>query len=111
MIVNAKGATAALTVDGTANGVITVADTGAFYAGALAYLHGTGLATIEVIITSIPSTTTMSVRRTDVKLNYGNSNVALYTVADAAAIDMPPQTLAGNDENYLKHVGLWSGLV
>lgn len=111
MIVNAKSATSALTADGTNQGVVTVADTAAFYAGAMAYLSATGLATLEVTITSIVDTTKMTVRRTDVKLNYGNTNVSAYKVADGASITQPPQTLAGNDENYLKFVGFWSGLV
>lgn len=111
MIINAMAATAAFTVNGTNAGLVTVADATPFWVGARVYIGSSTEDTLECTITSIPSNATLTVRRVDSEpYNYGNSDISAYHVADTASITMPPQTLQGPDETFLKFVNFWSGL-
>lgn len=118
MIINAANATAALTVNGTAGGLITVADSTPFWVGAIVTIKGTQAAELQCVITSIPTGTTITLKATEAELGlqakrqykYGNSDMSAYLIADAASITQPAQTLQGNDEEHLAHVAYWTGL-
>ncbi len=119
MVIDTPAATAALTVNGTTAGLITVADSTIFWVGARLIILGTLAAPKECVITSIPSVTTITLKATQAELghdkskrqyNYGNSDMSAFLVADAAQIVMPAQTLQGPTENSLVHVSYWSGL-
>lgn len=121
MVINAANATAVLTVNGTAGGLITVADSTPFWVGAIVTIKGTLAAELQCVITSIPTVTTITLKATQAELgvgpngskrqfNYGNSDMSAYLIADAASITQPAQTLSGPDEMNLRHVSYWTGL-
>jgi hypothetical protein len=99
---------AAVTADSTPGGVITIASNTPFVKGAIAYLNGTGLPTLTVMITEIIATTKIGVRAIQERgstnpvnqkvsgPNYGNSDTSLYTLAAASSITQPAQALFGD---------------
>jgi hypothetical protein len=88
--------TAALTVNATSTGFITVASTAGFYVGATAWLSATGKTTQECIVTSIGTSGLIGLRfKTD--KGYGNSDLTGYTVAASASITQPDQFVYGDD--------------
>lgn len=99
-----KAASAAVTADSTAAGIVTVADATPFSIGAYAFLNGTGLPTITVKIVSLPAVGKIGVRLvpdprpTDNPFplplptpNYGFSNVSAYTLAAGSKISQSSQ--------------------
>lgn len=96
--ISVPAAGAALTANGTAVGLVTVADTTPFYAGALAWLSCNTPANMHVRITKILSATTMTVAMVlDSGSNVNNlsyaqgSDISAFTTAATARIDMPEQ--------------------
>lgn len=97
---------AAFSGDGTADGSITVASTTPYRVKARAWVVDNNSPKVEVVITEIVSATVMRVRLAVPvshavlgqgnamvlnPVNYGNSDMSAYTVAQSARIDMPAQ--------------------
>lgn len=102
---------AALTGNGTAAGIITIADNTPFYAGALAWIWGTTAANRRVQIVRLIGTTQMVLRfhgnSTDgediaVAPTYGADNMTAYTTADAAKINMEAQVVRVHQPTFSK---------
>jgi hypothetical protein len=114
MIVSTPAVTALMTVNATAAGIVTVADSAPFYCGAKVSLSGDApLESVSGTITDIPDTTHIGVRLDHAKdgaVSYGRSDLSAYTVAKTSKITMPAQTLSGKDELSLKSLGEWNGL-
>lgn len=105
--------TANFSADGSVAGYITVASNTGFAVGAIAYVTQTGAADpTEVIITELVSTNQIGVRKTQgalVALNtipstqvtgsprqVGRSDMSAFTLANAAKITQPNQSLYGS---------------
>ncbi len=80
---------AVLTVNGTANGVITLASTLGYYVGARLWLSSGTQSSIECFITAV-SGLTLTLRNV-ATIGYGTTNVSAYLVADTARVDMASQ--------------------
>lgn len=75
---------AVLTVDGTSDGYITVADTTGFIVGRTGWMWSTALER-EVIVVSVDSGTgAIGLRLTSVKSGVGRSDMSQFLVADDA---------------------------
>ena len=90
---------AALTVDGTSGGLITVASNAGFYVGAQAFMAAAGQTPVEVRITDLVSSTQIGIKIVPVpvgdhvlhSVNYGRSSAAAFTVAGGWSIFQPQQ--------------------
>lgn len=104
-------ATAVLTANGSTAGVITVASTAGFYAGAEAWIVDDNSAPKRLRITKILGATTMQARamlsqggpdpidqrndqRNEVDYTLG-SDLSAYTTGQNASVDMPAQVVRG----------------
>lgn len=83
-------ASAALTVNGTANGILTVADTSSFRDRATVYLVSSAAARIELIIEALLSSTTLAVKGT-AGYQYSRYDCSAYLVANTATLIQPEQ--------------------
>lgn len=81
----------ALTLNGDANGILTVASTGGFGIGATVYLNSNTKPTVALIIDTILSSTTLAVKTTE-GFTYTRFNASAYLVADNASVTQPSQT-------------------
>lgn len=98
-------ASAALTVDGTADGYVTVADNSVFYKGAQAFLNAAGRSGVEVVVTEIAAGGKVGLRvltRTPhdgspglKPPSYGRSGLTAFTVALGYGLYMPEQFIYG----------------
>lgn len=91
-----QAAGALLTADGTSSGYITVLNSLPFRIGARAWLSATGVTKREIIIVAVSIGGQIGVRYVDAPgtgVNYGLSDVSVYTIALAARIDMPAQLI------------------
>lgn len=97
-------ASAALTANGTSAGVVTVASTTPFYAGAEAFVKDDNSTGVKVIITRLLSSTTMQCRplldadepleAQKNAMNYAaGGDLSAYTTAQNARIEMPSQVV------------------
>ncbi len=87
LVVSAQGA--AITVNGTSNGIVTLASTLGYYVGALVWLSSATQPSIQCLVESV-SGATLGLRAVT-KKGYGFSDVSAYLVADAARVDMESQ--------------------
>lgn len=80
---------AALTADGGANGILTIADTSAYVKGATIFLGATGLPTVELEVAAILSAATFAVKlKSSPSARYNSSG---YTTALSATVVQPEQ--------------------
>lgn len=107
--IDIPAASADITVNTTAAGIVTVASTTAFYPGAEAWLSGAALTSVRVLILKILSATTMQCRAlleagSNVNtLSYGGgSDLSAFTAAAPSRIDMPGQAVR-IDRAFSKH--------
>lgn len=93
---------AAFTVNGGADGFITVADNTSFYPGAFAWISSATQPSRRVQITSLSGATKIGVRfygdsasgaSFDASISYGRSDVSAFLLADAAAINQEGQVV------------------
>ena len=113
MVISTPAVAALMTVNATAAGIVTVADTSPFYCGAKVALSGDALESVSGIITDISDATHMGVRLDHTKdgsVSYGRSDLSAFTIAKNSKISMPAQQLSGKDELSLKSLGEWNGL-
>ena len=83
-------ASAALTVNGTANGILTVADTSVFRDRATVYLVSSAAARVELVIEALLSSTTLAVKGT-AGYQYSRYDCSAYLVANTATLIQPEQ--------------------
>jgi hypothetical protein len=100
-------ASAALTVDGSADGYVTVADNTVFFKGAQAFLSDGNTAATEAVITEIGAAGKVGLRIVTRQApddnspgglrgpNYGRSDLTAFTVAQSAKLTMPSQFIYG----------------
>lgn len=82
---------AALTANGGSNGILTVASTAQFVAGAQAFLAGVVAPNIQVRIVSILSSTTLTVQPWASNQLGNLMDCSAYTTADSATLGQPDQ--------------------
>jgi len=83
-------ASQALAANGTANGVLTVSGAYSFNRGARVYLSATGVATKELLVNEILTSTTLSVKE-DHGYQYSNFDCSAYTLVLGATLTQPLQ--------------------
>jgi hypothetical protein len=83
-------ASAALTVNGTANGILTVADSSLFRDRATVYLVSSAAARVELIVEALLSATTLAVKGT-AGYQYSRYDCSAYLVANTATLIQPEQ--------------------
>lgn len=100
--IDAPATFAALTADGGATGVLTVASTAAFYPKAFGFISDDNTASRRIQITEILSATTMAARFVQEENlatsnsqvqgpSYGRSDFSAYTAGQNAKVWMPAQ--------------------
>ncbi|MDE1868244.1 MAG: hypothetical protein KGI08_11130 [Thaumarchaeota archaeon] len=92
------GTGAAFTADGTNKGVVTLASTTGFFAGATAWVSDTNNTTpVHVLITEITDSTHLKVRKIwTISANvgdYSTPDLSSFTAAHSSRIDQEPQTV------------------
>lgn len=88
----------ALTANGTALGVVTIASTSKYMAGATVWIRSSTQPELECIVAEVLSTTTLALRRKDAANQSGRSPMNAYLVADSASIDMESQVVPVFDQ-------------
>lgn len=89
---------APLTGNGTALGVVTIADTSKFAAGAIVTIRSSTQEGVECIISEVLSATTMALRRLDAANRSGRSPMNAFLVADTASVNMQRQIVPVQDD-------------
>lgn len=84
------GGAATLVTDGSTGGSFDVNDPSFLTYGATAYLNGTGLATLEVVIKAVRGNTIM-VRAKSLLDQSSGSDVSIYTTAASSTLTQFPQ--------------------
>lgn len=94
------GVTQALTADGDATGVLTVASTSGFYSGQLVQLKATGLATIDAKVLEVLSATTLRIGAPTQSYTGAGVSAAGYITGLSATLTAKsqPKVFPGNDE-------------
>lgn len=82
---------AALTADGTADGLITLASNEDWLPGATLWLASATATSIEAIVVEQVGTTQLRLRNKTNKAQRGISDVSAFTVADSASVAMEGQ--------------------
>jgi len=77
---------AALTADGTAAGLVTIASNEDWLPGVTAWLSSTTETSIEVVVAEQVGTTQLKLRAKTNKAQHGVSDVSAFTLADDAAL-------------------------
>jgi hypothetical protein len=85
-----SGGTTILATNGSTSGVCTVADSSILAQNATAYLSGTALPTLEVVITNVAGSVVALRLKSAMPTTYG-TDISAYTTAAAATLWMPPQ--------------------
>ncbi len=90
----------ALTVDGDATGVLTVASTSGYYSGQLVELKGTALATLSLKVLEVLTSTTLRVGAPTQSYTGSGVSCAGYSVAASSTLvaKRQPKVVPGNDE-------------
>lgn len=103
---NAPDAVAAITVDGDANGYVTVADASQFYPGARAWLRSNTQASKEYEVTDIATGNKIGLREVPAEryggVKYGRTPVTQFKAAEGATICQSATTVAVELSNLTK---------
>ena len=102
--IDTPDAVAALTVDGTAAGLVTVADATPFFPGSKVWLNSTTQVATEFKIVKVTGNV-LSLRAVapgDRQLSYGFTNCSIWKVADAATVFQTAQIVAVELSNLAK---------
>lgn len=92
---------AVLTVDGGADGFVTVADNSKFYPGATAWLYSTS-ASQECTITELSGTTKVGLRFKKAYPSYGRDSCTAYTTALTSKLSMESQVVSVDQPTFAK---------
>jgi len=97
---NWPAASAALTADGDATGVLTVGSTSGFYSGQLVQLFGTGLTTKNLKVLEVISATQMRVGPVSQSYEGSGTDCAGFTtgLSSTVAAKVQPKVFPGDDE-------------
>lgn len=88
----------ALTANGTSLGVVTIASTAKYMAGATVWIRSSTQAELECIVAEVLSSTTLALRRKDAANKSGRSPMNVYLTADGASLDMESQVVPVFDQ-------------
>lgn len=84
---------AVLTASGTADGIAQIADNTGWLPGCTVWLSATGETSLECTVVEQISTNKVRLRAKDSVAKHGFSNIAAYTTAKSAALDMESQVV------------------